>query len=408
MNRKVQKVIEKLIKYGNSELSRFEDFFLEGKWEMNILAKAIILLYFKQVDLNGNKEKDKFGVNILFLDSAKIFDALYEIYTNIGEKVAFLEWYMERFVAFYKENSFQDYENMGCLLLEECNTYLNVPTSKKRAMFEKERNSEIKEQSYYFYKESCVTMQKLKEKNILYTQQYDSFAQLGMKEEFIREIRNYQLFYLLNNAKVSTKKKKERLSAPTLKDKKKSVGEPNIPHSNQIEEDKSVVFENSISHRNLKDELEQYINHSTLENKRIIEGDTLSKVDSLLRQLYPEAKVFIIEKRIQANNEKMKREMYAKAMQEIMPNEQDIQLFLKAKDSLSCELKFDSFYGGYLQVVRRIVCEVEAYIIEYISLSEEEKMDLCLYYVSIVIELLEELRIHIDFLPFSEDGPLLN
>lgn len=387
MNRSVQKVIDKLIKYGKSNLRCFEEGWFENPFNQNVLVTSIILLYFEQVDFGVDILEDKSNVDIVFLDPQKIFNAVEKIHTNIKEQVSFLEWYLKGVTAFYTTKSLEHYKQMGCTLSNKIDYFFTTTESIKMAHYKRIKKSDKPETSYASYKTICEKIEKLYQGGILYTQQYHLLSQLGMSEELVKKIKTYQVSFLLNSFN-----KPEIIKKENHKNNK-------ISATSTVAENIFVKQNSSPSHRSLKDKLNQYLDLSNLQNKMVIEGEIFYKVDELLRKIYSEEKVSYVEKRILVNNAKMKQEMYATAMKELLPNEDDYQLFQEVKESLHKELKNDPFFSPYSKLTQNIVTEIDNYLYDYIELNHTDKELLKEDYINLIVLCLGELKPHIDFLP---------
>ena len=275
MDRKIQKVIEKLIQYGNKELSQFEEELLQNNFNQSKLAQAVILLHFQQLSFEGIVEEDnKHEVDILFLEPAKIFNALDNIVTNFKDFVLFLEWYLERFVAFYTTKTLEQYVVMGKILTYRINTYLGISEGRKKAIENQIRKGSKQEDSYASYKAIAKKMHCLYHAGILYTQQYDVLFELGMPQELVDSIKAYHVSTLMQVAEASLIKKREKKKTKNPSDA--------LARSKSIEE-QIIVQEASVSHRTIKEKLDKYVHLSTLQNKSILTGDALYEVESLLR-----------------------------------------------------------------------------------------------------------------------------
>ena len=110
-------------------------------------------------------------------------------------------------------------------------------------------------------------------------------------------------------------------------------------------------------------------------------------------------------KRIVANNEIMKQEMYIHVVQELLPNEEDARLFKKAKVFLHDTTR-EAMFLPYLKLVEKIVNDIDAYLLSYLELCIDDKKNLKEDYICLIGLGLEELRLHVDFLPFYEESPL--
>ncbi len=412
MDRKVRKVIKKLIQYGNKELLQFEEELLQNKFNQSKLAQAVILLHFQQLNFDGViEEDDKHEVDIHFLEPAKIFNALDTIIANIAnfkDVVLFLEWYLKRFVSFYMAKSLKRYEAMGNALVYKINSYLGVSPSEKKVIYNIMLKSNMQEKSYAFYKTISEKMSILYQSGILYTQQYDLLFQLGMSKDFIKLVKKYQVSSLLNNVNENTIKIKNDSKANNANEdtpKKENDSKANNANEGPTSlENTQSVSKPSLSHRNIKGKLDKYLNLSTLQNKMLIEGDTFKKVDLLLKQLYPESITISIEKKIIANNEAMKQEAYRQITQELLPDGEDVQLFAKAKEFLRDTTR-DAMFSPYLNLVQKIVSDIDTYLLSYLVLSIEERKLWKDDYIGLICLSLEDLKLHLDFLPF--DGSFL-
>ena len=177
MDIKTQKVIDKLVLEGDCLLTCFEDKYLQNSFDQSLLAQAVILLHFGQVNKNGKvMEDDKHEVDLLFLDASKIFEALEKGAFSLTDKVQFLEWYLERWVVFYREKDINRYLEMGNSLVNKINCYLSVS---------KFYSKQIRKKIEHFEKRKKRI---LGVKKLVYTQQYDLLSFLGMSFSFLQNL----------------------------------------------------------------------------------------------------------------------------------------------------------------------------------------------------------------------------
>jgi len=387
MDIKTQKVIDKLVLEGDCLLTCFEDKYLQNSFDQSLLAQAVILLHFGQVNKNGKvMEDDKHEVDLLFLDASKIFEALEKGAFSLTEKVQFLEWYLERWVVFYREKDINRYLEMGNSLVNKINCYLSVSKFQSKQIRKEIDHFEKEKKAYSSCQEISNKMFSFREKGILYTQQYDLLSFLGMSFSLLQNLKTYHI----------SKFTKSFVASVSVKEENKNP----ILSSQKIEE--SAV----VSHHSLKKELSFYFDSATLKNKFIIEGDLFFKVESLLHQLYSKSKVSFLVRIICANNEQMKQEQYRKARQDLLGEENErlvdiLETFLHSSDAR------DSFYLPCTRLGEKTLQEVNAYLKSYVSLSKKEQLVLYKEYRDLLALVLDELRPYLEYFPFSFVGPIL-
>lgn len=387
MERKVEKIINKLIKEGDQNLITFKEK-LKEDFDAPLLVQAIILMHFKLVDVDYQRSKNE-DTGILFLDPAKVFYSLDLIVANIRDKMAFVEWYLDKFISFYTTNSLEVYVNVGTKLRNKVNTYLGVSifNSQKKQLEELKNDKKI-QSTYNSYLNSAKKMEKMHSNGILYTQQYFCLSLLGMNATLIEQFKNMHRILLLNSYEDSKEKKPD--SSVILKDK--NIGaEVSIP---------------SVSHRSIKEQLSQYFDFDTLKNKVLIENDIFVMVDEKLRSIYPISKVLHLEKIMLSNNKEMHQEYYCSAKNELL-TEEELVKFSSIEAFLNSSHTKDPFFAAYFILCEKVVKEVNGYIYSYMALSLEKKIALKKEYIDLIQLSLENINLHMEYLPYEIVGPVL-
>lgn len=280
-------------------------------------------------------------LNTIYVMPEYAFKYLEDLDVLDWEKVLYMEWYLNGFVSFYENNSFQDF--LKCWILIETRI-LKYSFAAKQFVninftgLERVDNFD-KEEIYTRLLKLSKSMKEDKEKGIPYLRQFDKIANFGINKDY--------LIRLLNRVNYEIDIPQEE--KPVVK---------TLP-----QEEKEFVFKkNGVSTTEIKHKIEQYFDLSTLENKQIIEGELLEEIVSLVTLLGMDLP---IRKIILENNEQIRAQEYDVIFSKLLAPE-DTSLYNKLTDFLNDPLNIK-----YKEMFNKDLAEITTLVQEYFNNPNE-------------------------------------